>query len=158
MFFSSDRNAEMVTPAQTPGSRGSVSSPPAMARGGCLRRSKNKVCMEWCFLQPIQDIHELDKVSQFTAIFGWFLWTFPGSPWTYVNFWQCTTSWGKEICRCAACCQRTMCLCFVLCVAPFCGFALHLLVVLAERGKHQFMETLLMPGLMWQTIGQYSHT
>lgn len=96
----------MVAPAQTGDSPGSVSSPSAIARGRCLRRSKNKVHMQWCFLQPIQEIHELDKVSLFTAIFGWFLWTFPVSSWTCINFWQCTTSCGKELCRCTACCAK----------------------------------------------------
>jgi len=68
IVFDSDRNARMVTPAQRGDSSGSVSSPTATARGGCLMRSKSKVRTQRCLLlQPIQEIQELDKVFVYSS-------------------------------------------------------------------------------------------
>lgn len=47
----------MGTPGDSPGSE---SSPPAVARGGCLRKDKNQVRVQRQILQTVQGIHELD--------------------------------------------------------------------------------------------------
>lgn len=116
----------MGTPGDSPGSE---SSPPAVARDGCLRRDKNQVCVQRQFLQPVQGIHELDKVSLF-------------SPWCSISFGSFL---GEEALW--MCCLS--CLWFVLWVAPLCGFTLHLWVALAERYNHQSLDAIHMPVLVW---------
>lgn len=93
VHFNSGRNARMATLAQISDLSSPVPSSLSMARGGCQWRSKNKVCILQCYpptlLQPVQEVHEMDKLPLLTVIFIYFflvLWPFLFSPRTYINF------------------------------------------------------------------------
>lgn len=151
----------MATLAQISDLSSPVPSSLSMARGGCQWRSKNKVCILQCYpptlLQPVQEVHEMDKLPLLTVIFIYFFFgsvTFLVFPTNLFKFFVPTISYEGDLQMHGLLCSG------VHAIALFCVWLLSVALfcisqLLPQQRQGNTLEALHMPLLIWQTIIVY---